>query len=334
MAGLDKIVTDEAVFEIADRLTADGQKVTNRVIWDQIGGGSMTTIAAALRRWRDQQQLKPALPVERPALPDVVAETMREAVDQLWKSALAATQGELDALTQQMNQRVAEAVASREEALTDLGEAQEERDQLRAELAEQGAALAQAQASLEAQTVQLTGLLTDNQTLRADGEKAVIRLAEIEHRAEDLKSELNRLHADVEAERQRHADELSSAQDATERLRAELERLRKSSTAEADQLRVELATTKARAEAAEQQHANQLKQLGLDAERVAERAAKAEEAREVARKEAGEAREDAAKLRGHVEAIESQRAELVKVLAERRVTVVKDGKPAAGKGAK
>jgi len=65
MAGLDKIVTDELVFSIADRLTAEGRKVSNRVLWDHIGGGSMTTIAGALRRWRESARRQPGSPLER-----------------------------------------------------------------------------------------------------------------------------------------------------------------------------------------------------------------------------------------------------------------------------
>jgi len=92
MAGLEKIVTDDLVFEVADRLDTQGQKVSNRAIWDQIGGGSMTTIAAALRRWRERQQLKNEQASERPALPEAIAETMRDAVDRLWKAAQEETQ--------------------------------------------------------------------------------------------------------------------------------------------------------------------------------------------------------------------------------------------------
>ncbi len=81
MAGLDKIVTDELVFSIADRLSAEGRKVSNRVLWDHIGGGSMTTIAGALRRWRERQQIRSELPAERIALPESVGLALRGAVE-------------------------------------------------------------------------------------------------------------------------------------------------------------------------------------------------------------------------------------------------------------
>lgn len=45
MAGLEKIATDERVFDIAARLVAQGRKVSNHMVWDQVGGGYMMTIA-------------------------------------------------------------------------------------------------------------------------------------------------------------------------------------------------------------------------------------------------------------------------------------------------
>ena len=73
----------ENIFDIADRLTAEGRKVTNRLIWDHIGGGSMTTIAGALRRWRERQQLQVEAPAARVALSEVVERAMCEAVERL-----------------------------------------------------------------------------------------------------------------------------------------------------------------------------------------------------------------------------------------------------------
>ena len=53
----------------------------------------------------------------------------------------------------------------------------------------------------------------------------------------------------------------------------------------------------------------------LEAKRAGERLAKAEAGQEKAHQEAGAAREDAASLRGQVEAMKAQVAELMQVLA-------------------
>ena len=64
---------------------------------------------------------------------------------------------------------------------------------------------------------------------------------------------------------------------------------------------------KAKAEAADQ-----------EAHRVAERMTKAEADREEARKEASSAREDAARLSGQVEAMQTQASDLMRALAARQ----------------
>ena len=64
MADNAKLVTDELVAQVAEKLVAAGERVSNRAVWSAIGGGSMTTISAALRRWRDRV----AIGGERPKL--------------------------------------------------------------------------------------------------------------------------------------------------------------------------------------------------------------------------------------------------------------------------
>ena len=120
MAGLEKIVTDERVFAIADRLSAEGSKVSNRVLWDHLGGGSMTTIAGALRRWRERQQIQAETPAVRAPLPETVDQALREAAGQLWKAAQEETQREIERLSEAATARVAEAVAERDSALAEL----------------------------------------------------------------------------------------------------------------------------------------------------------------------------------------------------------------------
>lgn len=121
------------LFETANRLAANGQKASNRAIWSAIDGGSMTTISQALRRWREQQELRTEPPIERapmPApMPAAVADAMYDAVSRLWRAAQTETQAELDQLTQAMNARVAEAHGERDEALAELQTTVEELEQ-------------------------------------------------------------------------------------------------------------------------------------------------------------------------------------------------------------
>ena len=204
MAGLEKIFTDELVFGIADRLVGEGRKGSNRLVWDHIGGGSMTTIAGALRRWRERQQIKAEAPAIRTPLPETVAEAMRAAVEQLWKAAQEETQKEIDRLSEAANARVSDAVAERDGALAELQATVEELQSLQGRTAGLEAELQAARQEGEGLRSELAGA-----TERAG--QAAARAVEIERRADDLHAELGRVHDDAKAERERLADTLAKA---------------------------------------------------------------------------------------------------------------------------
>ena len=290
MAGLEKIVTDDLVFGIADRLAGEGAKVTNRLVWDHIGGGSMTTIAGALRRWREKQLLKAETPAARVPLPDGVAEGMRQAVERLWNAAQKETQKEIDRLTEAMNARVAEAVAERDSALAELQSTVEELQGWQGK----AAALEDALKDTRQEGERLRGDLAAA-TGRAG--EAEARVMELGRRADDLQAELARVHDDARAERERQAAAVAAGQ------------------AEFDRLREELATLKATAQADQQNHADAAKQAREQAERLADTLARAGIDRDEARREAADARENTARLQGQVEAMTAQQAELMKAIA-------------------
>lgn len=285
MAGMEKIVTDELVFEVADRLTAHGRKVSNRVIWDQIGGGSMTTIAATLRRWRERQQLKTDQSLDRAPLPEPIADAMRDAVDRLWQAAQAETQKEIERLLQGMNERVATATAERDEALSELQATVEDLDTTRGKVASLDAAATAAQQEAEALRIELASA-----SKKAD--IATTRVEEIDKRANVLSAELARVHEEATGDRQRHVD-------AATKLNAQLEALR------AD-LSIALAASRAQ----EQQNA----ELSRQAKESANHLGIAETERHSARKDAAEARESAARLEGQIAAMLAQHAELIRAL--------------------
>ena len=85
--------------------------------------------------------------------------------------------------------------------------------------------------------------------------------------------------------------------------------------AERDKVRADLAAVNAKAEAIEQARQEQRKTADQEAKRTTERLAKAEAGQEKAHLEASVAREDAANLRGQVEAMKLQVVELMQVLA-------------------
>lgn len=285
MAGLEKIVSDALVFETADRLAAEGRKVSNRMVWDQIGGGSMTTIAAALRRWRERQQLKAEQAPERTPLPEAIAAAMHEAVERLWRAAQEETQREIDRLTQAMNGRVAEAHAEREAALAELQTTVEELDALKTRA---GALEADLQGA-RGEAASLRERLTE--ASRA-AEISATKAAENARRADDLGAELARVHAEAKAERQRHGAALSGVNAQLEATRGEL----------------------AKAQSALQTQGQRATDLERELTRSQERLGQAETEREAARRETAAARESAARQQGQLEAMTTQHAELLRVL--------------------
>lgn len=82
-------------------------------------------------------------------------------------------------------------------------------------------------------------------------------------------------------------------------------------------LRGELAEQKAKAAADAQAHADYRARMEQDAARITELLGQAKEAQEVARHDASEARESAAKLAGQLEAVQAQNATLLAAVQQR-----------------
>jgi colicin import membrane protein len=152
-------------------------------------------------------------------------------------------------------------------------------------------------------------------------ETADARTVEIERRAADLRIELDHGHqeaaqsrAELVGVRQTHTAEV-------EVLRAELtasqgkaEGAAEKAATTTDALRTELATVKAKAEAAQDTHQEHRKLVAAEAHRAAERLTTTQAERDQAQKNAGKAREEAAALRGQVDAIKEQNAQLLQTL--------------------
>ena len=99
---------------------------------------------------------------------------------------------------------------------------------------------------------------------------------------------------------------------------AEQRRVSLGVVAERDQVRADLVAVTAKAQASEQARLEQRKVVDQEAKRATERLAKAEISSEKAHQEASAAREDAANLRGQVEAMKLQVVELMQVLAAKK----------------
>jgi chromosome segregation ATPase len=204
---IERIATDETVFEIADQLTANGEKVTNRAIWTAIGGGSMTTISQCLRHWRERQEIQVTQPIERTPLPAALVDVLHHAAAQLWDAALAETKSELEQLAQATNARIAEAHAERDETLTELQATAEELEQVKAERDA-------AQAEINNQAQQLATSAAELAKLRAELNTQALATTQAAHRAETAEAVITELHDLLKAEQEGRKAEATELREA------------------------------------------------------------------------------------------------------------------------
>lgn len=242
----------------------------------------MNAASAVMKEWRRAQTAQ-AAPV---AVPESVQQASSAAVATIWQQA-----------QELANESLRSAQAAWE---TERGELDAMRQELAEAFERQAAELDAAGASLETERAAAAQQAQELAAVRQQLAKAEARIDEIEHRAADLRDELDRAHAD--------ADRLCTENtEARQQAAAKVE----AANAATDAARAELVKVQAKAEAIEQTHTEQRKQAVTEAHRAAERMTKAQTERDDATKAAAEARERAAGLAGQVQAMQVQNAALL-----------------------
>lgn len=262
-------------------------------------GVDMNAASIVMREWR-RAQMAPASPLMI-EVPERVRTSSAAALASLWAEAQSlANESLLSA------QAVWEAERSEAEALRgELSAAFDAKDiELRAAQGEITRAQAAAAESLE-RTRDLTEQLA---SLSERASTAEARAKEIERRADDLKAELERVHTQSKAERDKLSGDVTAAQAELktehERSTGELTRVR----ADLEAVRADLVLVRAKADADAAHKSDVREQHAGELVRLTERMNKVEAERDAARKAASDAREEAARLSGKIEAIEGARA--------------------------
>ena len=289
--------TRDRIFAAADSLyeqagraafpTVDAVRKTARV--------NMNDASAGMKEWRRAQTAQ-AAPVAV-QVPEAVMQASSAALAALWQEAQELANESLRAAQAGWDAERIEADTLNKQ-MADAFEVQKaELEAGQAKIAELEAAGRQAVADAEAQHQQIEE--TRNALLSAQQRAAVAeqRAEEIEHRASDLRTELDHAHqeaaqgrAELIGIRQAHATEIEALRADLAASQAKAEAGAEKATAAVDALRTELATVKARAEAAQEAHQTELDQ-----------ASKGER----------QAREDAAALRGQLDALKEQTAAIL-----------------------
>ena len=305
--------TSESITQAGQELQAIGRNITGFALRQKVGGGNPSRLKQVWDEHLASQSVAKAEPVSE--LPVEVAEEValvtKELTQRLGALAIELNDKAVKASERRVHEVVRAAGNQREQAERELADASQTVEDLEAKL-DQATAEAQAlegkldevQAVNQVQAVELAQVRE-----RLSLTEQTAKTAEAQHVAE-----LARMNAVIEADRARRQQE-------ADQLRTELEEQKKvahGAAAERDQVRIDLVAVTAKAHASEQARLEQRKVVDQEAKRAIAQLAKAETSLEKAHQEAGAAREDSANLRGQVEAMKAQVAELMQVLATKK----------------
>lgn len=294
-------ISTEQIIEAGEQLRAAGRRnITGFALRQKIGRGNPARMRLVWNEHAAGQGTAPAAPAPElpPEIADRVAAHGRELADRLATLAAELNADAIGAAERRVTSVLAESAAQRELAEGELCDAAATVEDLETQLDLANAAgeelkvhLADAQLAHQAQAVEFATVrerlaLTEQAAAKAE---------------QDHADEMARLHAATDAERTRYQVEQEEAKKAIQ-----------AAATERDQARGELATVKAKVEAREEQ-----RKLGAAAEahRLAERLTKTQGERDQASSAAAAAREEAARLRGKVEAMQAQIENLTRALA-------------------
>ena len=277
----------EAIIQAGQELRDAGRNITGFALRQKVGGGNPSRLKQVWDEYLSSQSVTKAEPVaELPIEVAIVTKTLTERLSML---AVELNDKAVKAAERRVAEVVRAAGNQREQAERELADASSTVDDLetklneaRAESGEFEKRLADAQATSQAQAVELAQLrerlVLTEQTAKSAGEQHAVEL-------ERIRTEL-----------------------------AEQKKAAQSLVAERDSGRAELATVKAQA-AADKTQQEQRKRTAEETRRIAERLTKIEIDRDAAHEQAATAREEAAKLRGQLDATQAQAAELLQALS-------------------
>ena len=206
--GRGATISQEELFETANRMEAEGQEVTALALHKALGRGSLTTVYKYMEVWKGG---RPAAPPSQREMPDPVKNIFNTA----WSAAMAEAGREVEAIKEKSAQEVREAQQQFKDALAAIEnlESASEADAERIEgLAKQVAELTGAAGRLEAEAAvlrqqvasreeELSRLRSELERERKDKELAVKEAAEMKGRAETLTAQNDSLLKIVGGER-------------------------------------------------------------------------------------------------------------------------------------
>jgi chromosome segregation ATPase len=293
--GRKAFFTENQIFEAADTLVAQGKEVTASALLTSLGGGSLTTIYKGLTAWKEA---RPA--TARASVPVEVPEPVQIAFLTAWKTAAAEAAREVAVAREKAAEEVKAANKQFQEALEQIERIETES---------------------EADAVKLSELEQRIGTLESDLQKAgqenaamTATAEQLRHRVKSQEVELGRLHKDMEADKNRHQEEINRLVDKHTAAQDKAEAAQSKANEEIERLRGQFAESQKQAEQSERKR--------LEAETKIEAAQNqvkaAEDKQSQAVKEREQSVKESSELQGQVNALKEQNAELISRLGERK----------------
>lgn len=177
-------ITNEQIFQVADELDANGQNPTLAAVRKQIGGGSYTTISEAMTQWKASKAAKESPFREAP--PQAVIAQLTDLGVEIWALALEIANGRLALERENLE-------SARIELENDKTEAVELADQLTIELEAMQSSVNSLEKEKKAARLENDTLHEQLASLNVRVAASEARYVEIEKRAADLNTELERM---------------------------------------------------------------------------------------------------------------------------------------------
>ena len=290
--------SDEAIIQAGQALRQAGRNVTGFALRQKIGGGSPTRLRQV---WDDHLSSLTETPTQPVAeLPTELAQAV---------ASLTQTVNErIMALVVELNQQAIQSAEGRVQEV--LRTSDEQQQQAKEELAEAASAVSELDTQIVAAQTEVETLTSQLTASQAQLQTQAIELAQLRER---LAAAEEAGHAAAQA----HAAELTQSRDIAERLRTELDSLREASANELKMVWQELANVKSAAENDVHHARDEALRYQQAVEQTNGQLVQLRNEMAQARELATAAREEAAGLRGRVEVLDSQRAELLQALSGR-----------------
>ena len=303
--GRKSFFTEKQVFEAADTLTAQGKEVSASALLKVLGGGSFTTIYKHLKPW---QESRPTL--ARTAADTGLPEPAQAAFVAAWKVAASEAARELSEAREKADEEVKTIGRQLQETLSQIERLERDSEADAVQIEALNIRLAELEDELQKSE-------HDRAALRATAEHLKLQLegqsAELQRIRQELQYEREQNQVEIHRQQFEAAEERKRHDDLVEKLRAVLQQAQDKAANQMQQVQQQVATLQKESEKVASDRALVTIKLGETVERLKI----AEKKQESAGKEREAAIKEAAELKGQVQALTAQNAELMSKLGER-----------------